>query len=35
MDEAAMVVKRQGVTVRELGTEVGLSHHPAQQLVTH
>ncbi|MCO4236293.1 hypothetical protein [Pseudarthrobacter raffinosi] len=33
--EAAMVLKRQGVTVRDIGAVLGVSHQRAQQLVTH
>lgn len=32
--EAAMVLKRQGVTVRDIGAVLGVSHQRAQQLVT-
>jgi len=33
--EAAMVLKRQGVTVRDIGAVLGVSHQRAQQLVSH
>lgn len=32
--EAAMVLKRQGVTVRDIGAVLGVSHQRAQQLLT-
>ncbi|WP_426303029.1 hypothetical protein [Arthrobacter sp. R-11] len=33
--EAAMVLKRQGVTVRDIGAVLGVSHQRAQQLVSN
>jgi DNA-directed RNA polymerase specialized sigma subunit len=30
-----MVLKRQGVTVRDIGAVLGVSHQRAQQLVSH
>lgn len=32
---AALVLRRQGVTVRDIGTVLGVSHQRAQQLVSH
>lgn len=32
--EAALVLRRQGVTIRDIGTVLGVSHQRAQQLVS-
>ncbi len=32
---AALVLRRQGVTVRDIGTVLGVSHQRAQQLISH